>query len=137
MKASLARSIALTICIAAALTWAAVYLSKERNKLKSYSTMTYMGQIGNMLQIERPARVSQAYILGMLKKYDRVSYFHDDWGRPFEFRVELDRTGGFHYSIRSFGKDGKPGACCSSDASEDWDRDAVLADGNWLQRWHT
>lgn len=123
--------------VAIALTWITFYTLKGRAKVKAYATMSYMGQIGNMLQIERPTQVSQEYIRGMLEKYDRISYFHDDWGNPFEFHVEHDRMGRFHYSIRSFGRDGKPGACCSNDPSEDWDRDAVLADGQWLQRWHT
>jgi hypothetical protein len=106
------------------------------NAVRAYKTITFMGQIANILKIEKPTRVDHPDLLTLLTKYNRGNYIRDGWGHDFEIQVQFDAVGLFHYSIRSFGRDGKQGPCCSGSIGNDWDGDAMLTDDRWLQIWH-
>ncbi|MCG6964850.1 MAG: hypothetical protein LJE95_16490 [Acidobacteria bacterium] len=64
------------------------------------------------------------------------SHLKDAWGNRFQIKVEPDASGQPHYTIRSYGADHRRGDCCSGFVyHRDWDADAVLKDGRWLQVW--
>jgi hypothetical protein len=124
------------IALTALAFWAGHWTAKSINAVRAYKTITFMGQIANMLKIDKPTQVDHHYLEALLAKYNRGSYVRDGWGHDFEIQVRLDASGFYHYSIRSFGRDGKRGPCCSGSIGHNWDGDAVLKDDRWLQIWH-
>ncbi len=132
------RNLALLLVIV--LLVAAAYLLikrgiEVRDSLRAKVTATHMRQMATILRYEKPDSVEPEVLDRLMKKYDKDGYVLDGWRRRIDVKLIATEENVTLYQLTSNGRDGKRGSCCVKFTNDDWDADAVLLDGDWLQIW--
>ena len=107
---------------------------KEKSKAKT--TAFNMGRVDSVLRAYWPSDMSRPALAELMRKYDDPRFLVDAWGN--EILVEMSQRSAGEapsYTVRSLGRDGLRGPCCTGFVGHDWDADAMLRDGEWLQVW--
>ena len=91
--------------------------------------------LANILELEKPPSISPEIVRELLGQYDRAGYEIDAWGNPLEVSVLPSETGEPKYRVISLGRDGQADTSFKRFVAGEWDRDAVMEAGEWIQVW--
>lgn len=112
------------------------YVQSWRAEARAKTTVTRMRMFMSVLHSEKPDGIEIASLRPLLAKYNRQEVELDGWHNPLVIELQVSPgDGSKHYRLISLGRDGKRGGCCTRSVRGDWNADAVLFDGHWLQAW--
>jgi hypothetical protein len=105
--------------------------------VRAKTTAARMVRIMSYLEQDAPESLDPSSFKALLRRHGVERYFDDGWGRPFLVEGWWDRdTRSRHYRVTSWGRAGRRSPCCTRFVVHDWDRNAVMEDGEWRQLWN-
>ena len=131
-RVAVALAAAVAVLVLAVGVHFAVWLNQKGH---AKTTVTRMARLETFLVAFQPADTSIASLSELARREHYGVDFRDDWGHDLAISAASGPNGRYIYTIRSFGRDGQPGPCCNGVLRGQWDQDAVLSDGKWLQVW--
>ena len=127
-----ALAVAITVVVLAAVVQSVLWLNQKGH---AETTVTRMARLETFLVAFQPADTTVTSLAELAKREHYGLDFRDGWGHEFAVSAASGPNGRYIYTVRSFGRDGQPGPCCSGFLRGQWDQDAVLSNGRWLQAW--
>lgn len=98
-------------------------------------TVTNMARLHSFLEVFQPAVVDRQSLLELAVQKGTRVYLVDGWGEELRVSIVGEQEGKRLYEVRSFGRDRTEGPCCRGLVGDEWDEDAVIRGGKWLQIW--
>src|SRR2546425_487566 len=88
--------------------------------------------IARLLEIDHPESVQGEVLVDLLKRHGiSADQALDAWGRPLMVEVQHGPDDEYHYLVRSYGRDGRPGPCSVARDCHSLDADWVIRDGEF------
>ncbi len=131
-RAALLLCVGVTAAVLAAAVQFVVWLTQKGH---AKTTLFRMARLEAFLVTFQPADTTIASLLEVARREQYEVDFCDGWGNDFIVSVAPEPEGRYAYTVRSLGRDGQQGACCTGVIRGQWDDDAVLSNGKWLQVW--
>ena len=115
-----------------------VFAVRTWRAAQAKQTVTHMLSLYQILASAQPSSVDPESVAQVLNDTGFPGRsVQDAWGHPFLIEIvpPPDDSSLYGYQIRALGRDGIEGPCCRGNVGNDWDADAVLRNGTWLQYW--